>query len=89
MDFSRQEYWSECHFLLQEIFLDHPGTPALTGRFITTEPPGKPYHKYTKINSFPGRKQLENIMEEKLIHKRNSNHGLNNTVQKFIEVTQI
>ena len=24
MEFSRQEYWSDCHFLLQVIFQDYP-----------------------------------------------------------------
>ena len=49
MGFSRQEHWSGCHFLLQD--LPNPGiepasltSPALAGRFFTTEPPGKPKH---------------------------------------------
>ena len=41
----RQEYWSELPFLSPEDLLD-PGieltSPAMTGRFFTTEPPGKP-----------------------------------------------
>ena len=48
MGFSRQEYWSGLHFLLQGIF-PNPGiestslvSPALAGRFFTTEPPGEP-----------------------------------------------
>ena len=36
-----------CHFLLQGIFLTQPGikptSPALVGRFFTTEPPRKPH----------------------------------------------
>ena len=35
-----------CHFLLQGIFLiepESPASPALAGRFFTTEPPGKPF----------------------------------------------
>ena len=35
----------DCHFLLQEIFLDQgiePESPALAGRFFTTEPQGIP-----------------------------------------------
>ena len=32
-----------CHFLLQEVFPGiEPMSPALAGRFMTTEPPGKP-----------------------------------------------
>ena len=42
MGFPTQKYWS-CHSLLQGIF--HPRietvSPALAGRFLTTEPPGK------------------------------------------------
>ena len=51
MEFSSQEYWSRLPFPPSGDLLD-PGTepaslmpPALTGRFFTTEPPGKPkYH---------------------------------------------
>ena len=35
-----------CHFLPQGIFLiesESPASPALAGRFFTTEPPGKPF----------------------------------------------
>ena len=46
--FSRQEYWSGLPFPTAGDLLD-PGTelvspvsPALAGRFFTTEPPGKP-----------------------------------------------
>ena len=43
MGFPRQEYWSGCHFFLQD-YLPDPGvestSPALAGRFFTTEPPG-------------------------------------------------
>ena len=45
MGFPRQEYWSELPFPSPEDPLD-PGikleSPALVGRFFTTEPPGKP-----------------------------------------------
>ena len=48
MGFSRQEYWSGLPFPPPGD-LPNPGTepmsltsPALTGRFFTTEPPGKP-----------------------------------------------
>ena len=40
MGFSRQEYWSGCHFLLQGIFTNQDGTclifPALAGGFFTS-----------------------------------------------------
>ena len=43
--FSRQEYWNRLQFPSPGDLPD-PGTelasPALTGRFFTTEPPGKP-----------------------------------------------
>ena len=45
MGFSRQEYWSQLPFLPPGDLPD-PGieaaSPALAGRFVTTEPPGKP-----------------------------------------------
>ena len=51
--FSKQEYWTECHFLLQGILIQEchipspdpgiePTSSALSGRFFTTEPKGKP-----------------------------------------------
>ena len=47
MGFSRQEYWSGLPFSFHEIFqtqieLLSPVSPALAGRFFTTEPSGKP-----------------------------------------------
>ena len=43
MGFPRQEYKVGCHFLLQGIFpIQESLSPALTGRFFTTELPGKP-----------------------------------------------
>ena len=48
MEFSRQEYWSGISFRTPRALPD-PGiepisaaSPALVGRFFTTEPPGKP-----------------------------------------------
>ena len=45
LGFPRQEYWSELPFPSPGA-LPNPGieptSPALTGRFFTTEPPGKP-----------------------------------------------
>ena len=45
MEFSRQEYWSGLSFPAVGD-LPHPGiepaSPALSGRFFTTGPPGKP-----------------------------------------------
>ena len=42
MEFSRQEYWSGSHSLLQRIF-PHQGTePALKMDSVLSEPPGKP-----------------------------------------------
>ena len=43
--FRRQEYWSGLPFPPPEDLPDpgiEPESPALTGKFFTTEPPGKP-----------------------------------------------
>ena len=45
MEFSRQEYWSRLPFLPPEGVLNpgvKPGSPALQGGFLSSEPPGKP-----------------------------------------------
>ena len=45
MEFSRQEYWSGLPFPIPGDLLDpgiEPVSPASSGRFFTTEPPGKP-----------------------------------------------
>ena len=51
MGFSRQEYWSGLPFSPPGD-LPNPGigpaSPALAGRFFSTEPPGKP-HKHSDI----------------------------------------
>ena len=55
MGFSRQEYWSSCHLLLQGIFPDTGIKPeslaslALVGGFSTTVPPGKPNLLYSLL----------------------------------------
>ena len=46
MAFSRQECWSGVPFPFPGDLPDpgiEPGSPALAGRFFTTEPPGKPF----------------------------------------------
>ena len=63
MGFPRQEYWSGLPFPSPGDLPD-PGiksmSPALAGRFFTTEPPGKPHsinwlsgNKLGKISHFP------------------------------------
>ena len=48
MELSRPEYWSGLPFPIPGDLLDpgiepvSPASPALVGRFYTTEPPGKP-----------------------------------------------
>ena len=48
MEFSRQEYWSALAFPSPGNLPDtriepfSPASPALVGRFFTTDPPGKP-----------------------------------------------
>ena len=54
MEFFRQEYRGGCQVLVQGIFLTSNRTPspALAGRFFTSEPPGKPhavYHMITQL----------------------------------------
>ena len=45
MGFSRQEYWSG-------LPLPSPLSPALAGKFFTTEPPGKPFSHWS-TSEFP------------------------------------
>ena len=51
-DFSRQVYWSGLPFPFPGELPDpgiepkSPVSPALSGRFFTTEPPGKPIYNY-------------------------------------------
>ena len=51
MGFPRQEYWVGCHFLLQGIY-PSLASPALAGRFFTTEPPAKPIFYWTNQFNF-------------------------------------
>ena len=49
MEFSRQEYWSGLPFPSPAVLPDlgiKPTSPALAGRFFTTEPPGKPWYTF-------------------------------------------
>ena len=53
MGFLRQEYWNESPFPSPGDLPDpgiEPTSPALAGRFFTTEPPGKPYLVVEKLN---------------------------------------
>ena len=63
MGFPRQEYWSRLPFPSPRD-LPHPGiepkSPALAGKFITTEPPGKPHEM----------RQLAQNMEPSTWHTR-------------------
>ena len=48
----RQEYWSELPFPFPGVLLDskiEPASPALAGRFLTTEPPGMPVKGVTCV----------------------------------------
>ena len=66
MEFSRQEYLSGLPFPSLEDFPDpgiKPASPALAGRFFTSEPPGKPILKMVSfkrflINAQEGRSEL-------------------------------
>ena len=56
MRFSRQEYWSELHALLQGIFLTQGLNPCLRGLLhlqvasLPTEPPGKSINGHLILN---------------------------------------
>ena len=57
MGFSRQEYWMDCHALLQGIFPTQGLNPsskstALAGGFLSLAPPGKPRLPAYKIFMF-------------------------------------
>ena len=67
MEFSRHEFWSGLPFLLQGIFPTQgfePDSPALAGRFFTTEPLGKCsiwwvfYRKFRPCNGNNGKTLL-------------------------------
>ena len=52
MGFSRQEYWSGLPFPSPVDLPDpgiEPSSPALSGRFFTAEPPGKPSKPYSPL----------------------------------------
>ena len=54
MGFPRQKYWSGLHFLLQELPYPRveptsPVSPALAGKFFTTEPQGIPQYNSLEI----------------------------------------
>ena len=56
MEFSRQEYWSGLPFPTPGDFPDleiELKSPALSGRFFTTEPPGKPFILIGELLFFP------------------------------------
>ena len=64
--FSRQEYWSGLPFPppgdLPNVGFE-PKSPALTGRFFTTEPPGKPI-KHSPINLLLAKLHLRICFQE-------------------------
>ena len=76
MELSRQEYWSRVPFPFPGDLPDpeiEPTSPALAGKFFTTEPPGKPRHnirkgrrkeKETKEN-----RAQDNIKSKQMIHE--------------------
>ena len=54
MEFSRQEYWSELAFPILGDIPDpeiEPESPALSGGFVTTEPPGKLSQNDTELDN--------------------------------------
>ena len=63
MEFSRQEYWSGCHSLLQDLLNpgSKPGCPAWQADCLSSEPPGKP--KYTGMQYLSCLGKTMNIYE--------------------------
>ena len=64
MGFSRQEYWSGYHFLLQGIFPPpgiEPESPALEVESLTSEPPGKPVNNSVAQQLVISRKDIRNF----------------------------
>jgi len=52
LGFPRQDYWSELPFPYSGDLLKpgiEPRSPALAGRFFTTDQPGKPLNSYLSI----------------------------------------
>ena len=69
MEFSRQEYWSGCHFLLPGILLIKPislVSPAFPSGFFTTESPGKPLLLCMQIYIPKALSCLEGILNDNL-----------------------
>ena len=70
LEFSKQEYWSELPFP-PPVDIPDPrfepvslGSPALAGRFFTTEPPGKPRSwSFSSSNSIIGQKAITLLSE--------------------------
>ena len=55
MGFAKQEYWSGLPFPPSEDLPDpglKPRSPALAGRFFTTEPPGKPQEISERVSRY-------------------------------------
>ena len=69
MGFSRQEYWSGLPFPILGDLPD-PGiefkSPALAGRFFTTEPPGKPIYGKAVGKGLSGKGKEGNTEEHKM-----------------------
>ena len=86
MGFSRQEYWSGFPFLLPGHLPDpgiepmSPVSPALAGRFFTTEPPGKPIHLLEWSKS----RTLTISMLERMNKKWQGHTSLSVAIQKGI-----
>ena len=87
MGFSRQRYWSGLPSPTSGDLPD-PGieptslvSPALTSRFFTTEPPGKPQGKY----SYDKKDTVSVLMEIKSSQERDSNNELITIISMFYE----
>ena len=76
MEFSRQKYWSGLQFPSPGDVPDpgiKPVSPALAGRFFTTEPPGKPITPdLNKLNRIESEFVLEFILPILIMKKNKS-----------------
>ena len=64
MGFPRQQYWSELPFPSPGDLPNpriKPISPALAGRFLTTEPTGQPIRKYIMINAYIKKEEIFEI----------------------------
>ena len=74
--FLRQEYWSGLPFTSPGDLPDpgiRPGSPALAGRFFSTEPPGKPV---LHLHSYQKKKKKKSLLKRESFHLKMKNPNI-------------